>query len=193
MSDNRVAFPYQIITNSWIPVMMGFLSFKWDEFAPHVSAARSPSTNNPLISSSPRIPLLAFFSRKLPAIVILYDSNCPICHNAILWCHTIQAVKKYYHDRCFPIKSIKRPCILLYFNLNKYCKARSCIWPRPYDPDFDLSMSDLLGICYEAVAENLRWVPKLLHGIYRTGVTWRDQNLSRKVEVSYMDEPCNAC
>ncbi len=29
--------------------------------------------------------------------------------------------------------------------------------------------------------------------IYRTGVTWRDQNLGRKVEVIYMDEPCNAC
>ncbi len=43
------------------------------------------------------------------------------------------------------------------------------------------------------VAENLRWVPKLLYGIYRTDVTWGDQNLSRKVEVIYMDEPCNAC
>ena len=33
----------------------------------------------------------------------------------------------------------------------------------------------------------------LLYGIYRTGVTWRDQNLGRKVEVIYMDEPCIAC
>ncbi len=43
------------------------------------------------------------------------------------------------------------------------------------------------------VAENLRWVTKLLYGIYPTDVTWRDQNLGRKVEVIYMDEPCNAC
>ena len=38
--------------------------------------------------------------------------------------------------------------------------------------------------------ENLRWVPKLLCGIYRTGPTWKDQNLGRNVEVIYMDEPC---
>ncbi len=31
-----------------------------------------------------------------------------------------------------------------------------------------------------------------MFGIYRTGVTWRDQNLGRKVEVIYMDELCNA-
>ncbi len=43
------------------------------------------------------------------------------------------------------------------------------------------------------MAENLRFVPKLLHGIYQTGLTWKDQNLGRKVEVIYMDEPCNAC
>ncbi len=43
------------------------------------------------------------------------------------------------------------------------------------------------------VAENLRIVPKLLHGIYQTGLTWKDQNLGRKVEIIYMDEPCNAC
>ena len=42
-------------------------------------------------------------------------------------------------------------------------------------------------------AENLRWVSKLLSGIYRTGLTWKGQNLGRKVEVIYMDEPCNAC
>ncbi len=28
---------------------------------------------------------------------------------------------------------------------------------------------------------------------YRRGLTWRDQNLGGKVEVIYMDEPCNAC
>ncbi len=43
------------------------------------------------------------------------------------------------------------------------------------------------------VAENLRWVTKLLYGIYRTDVIRRDQNLGRKVEVIHMDEPCNAC
>ncbi len=37
-----------------------------------------------------------------------------------------------------------------------------------------------------------QWVPKLLYGIYRTDVTWRDQNQGHKVEVIYMDEPCNA-
>ncbi len=30
-------------------------------------------------------------------------------------------------------------------------------------------------------------------GIYLTGLTWKDKNLGRKVEVIYMDEPCNAC
>ena len=43
------------------------------------------------------------------------------------------------------------------------------------------------------VAENLRFVPKLLRGIYQTGLTWKDQNLGRKVEVIYLNEPCNAC
>ncbi len=43
------------------------------------------------------------------------------------------------------------------------------------------------------VSQNLRFMSKLLHGIYRTGPTWKDQNLGRKVEVIYMDEPCNAC
>ncbi len=39
----------------------------------------------------------------------------------------------------------------------------------------------------------LRWVPKLLRGRYQTGLTWKDQNMGRKVEVIYMDAPCNAC
>ena len=29
--------------------------------------------------------------------------------------------------------------------------------------------------------------------VYQTGLTWKDQNLGRKVEVKYMNEPCNAC
>ena len=41
--------------------------------------------------------------------------------------------------------------------------------------------------------KNFQIISKLLNGIYRTDVTWRDQNLGRKVEVIYMDEPCNAC
>ena len=45
----------------------------------------------------------------------------------------------------------------------------------------------------DLLAENPRWVPKLLRGIYQTGLTWIDQNLGSKVEVTYMDEPCNAC
>ncbi len=40
---------------------------------------------------------------------------------------------------------------------------------------------------------NLRWVPKLLCGIYLTGLTWKDKKLGRKVEVKYMNEPRNAC
>ncbi len=37
------------------------------------------------------------------------------------------------------------------------------------------------------------FLSKLPNGIYRTGLTWKHQNLGRKVEVIYMDEPCNAC
>ena len=40
---------------------------------------------------------------------------------------------------------------------------------------------------------NLRWVPKLLCCIHGTGLTEKDQNLGCKVEVRYMNEPCNAC
>ncbi len=43
------------------------------------------------------------------------------------------------------------------------------------------------------VAENLRFVPKLLDGIYPTDLTWKYQNLGRNIEVIYMDETCNAC
>ena len=39
----------------------------------------------------------------------------------------------------------------------------------------------------------IRWIPKLLRGIYRTVLTWKDQNMGRMVEVKYMNEPCNAC
>ncbi len=39
------------------------------------------------------------------------------------------------------------------------------------------------------VAENLRLVPKLVHGIYRTGLTWKDQNMGRKVEVITWTSP----
>ncbi len=41
--------------------------------------------------------------------------------------------------------------------------------------------------------ENLRWVPKQLRGIYQAGLTWKDQLLGCKVEVKYMNVPCNAC
>ncbi len=37
------------------------------------------------------------------------------------------------------------------------------------------------------------FIPKVLRGIYRTDLTWTDQNLGRKVEVKYMNKPCNAC
>ena len=46
---------------------------------------------------------------------------------------------------------------------NKRCRACSCIWPQPYDPDFDLSMSNMLGMLHEA-----GW-------LYQTGLTWKDQ------------------
>ena len=53
--------------------------------------------------------------------------------------------------------------------------------------DFESSQKNL------EMAGNRRWVPKLLCGIYRTGLTEKDQNLGRKVEVRYMNEPCDAC
>ncbi len=53
--------------------------------------------------------------------------------------------------------------------------------------DFEYSQKKL------GMEGKLMWVPKLLHGIYLTGLTWKDQNLGRKVEVRYMNEPCNAC
>ncbi len=37
-----------------------------------------------------------------------------------------------------------------WYILNKHCRARPCEWPRPYDPDFSLSMSHLFGICFVA-------------------------------------------
>ena len=62
--------------------------------------------------------------------------------------------------------------------LNKHCRARPCKWPRPYDPNFGLSMS-----------------PKLLRSIYRFGVMlrWLNSPGPRDYEVKYMNEPCNAC
>ena len=62
--------------------------------------------------------------------------------------------------------------------LNKHCRARPCKSPQPYHPDFGPSMSHLFGMCHERV-----WVPKLLRGMYLIGLTWKDQNLGRKVEV----------
>ncbi len=54
------------------------------------------------------------------------------------------------------VKDCKRILLTLKTSIrfNRYCKARSCICPQPYDQDFDLSMLDLFGICHEAV-----WVP----------------------------------
>ncbi len=45
----------------------------------------------------------------------------------------------------------------------------------------------------QVMTENLMWILKLLRGIFLTGLTWKDQNLGRKVEVRYMNEPYNAC
>ncbi len=53
--------------------------------------------------------------------------------------------------------------------------------------DFEYSQKNLVMV------GNLKWVPKLLCGIYLTSLTWKDKNLGRKVEVKYMNEPCNAC
>ena len=53
--------------------------------------------------------------------------------------------------------------------------------------DFEYSQKNL------GMVMNLKWVPKLLCGIYLTGLTWNDKNLGRKVEVKYMNEPHNAC
>ncbi len=41
---------------------------------------------------------------------------------------------------------------------------------------------------------NLKIYFKRPYGIYNTtGLTWKDQNQNRKVEVKYIDESCNAC
>ena len=66
---------------------------------------------------------------------------------------------------------------------NKHCRARPCKWPKPYDPDFDLSMLDLwLTAQCTGQSCNKVWA-------HQTGLTWKDQNLGRKVEVIYMDDP----
>ncbi len=51
-----------------------------------------------------------------------------------------------------PMKTIfRRPFsnagMVGYPSINRHWMARSCIWPQPYDPDFDFSMVDLFGIC----------------------------------------------
>ena len=36
------------------------------------------------------------------------------------------------------------------------------------------------------------WGLKMFRGIYRTGLTWKDQNQCRKAEINYMHVPSNA-
>ncbi len=47
--------------------------------------------------------------------------------------------------------------------------------------------------CSAYALKKFRYPPKLLRGIYRSGLTWKDQIQGRKVKVKYMDKPCNAC
>ncbi len=55
-----------------------------------------------------------------------------------------------------------KPCHRLfgYFSIssiqvfNRHWTARPCKWPRPYNPDFALSMSHLFGICQKEVYPN---------------------------------------
>ena len=54
--------------------------------------------------------------------------------------------------------------------------------------DLKLTTQILVSPCHTCLV----YAIKLLSGIYRTGLTWKDQNLGRKVEVIYMNEPCNA-
>ncbi len=58
--------------------------------------------------------------------------------------------------------------------------------------DLDLTTQILVSPCHtcSVYAINKFGFPR---SIYQTGLTWKDQNLGRKVEVKYMNEPCNAC
>ncbi len=49
--------------------------------------------------------------------------------------------------------------------------------------DLDLTTQILVSPCHTCS----------VYGIYLTGLTRKDKNLGRKVEVKYMNEPCNAC
>ncbi len=46
--------------------------------------------------------------------------------------------------------------------------------------DLDRTSQILVALCHSC-------------SVYLTGLTWKDKNLGRKVEVKYMNEPCNAC
>ena len=67
--------------------------------------------------------------------------------------------------------------------INRHCKACSCIWPQPYDPDFDLSMLDLFSICHEAVC---------LYGTPLTCTTQKKDKFFRKVSHHYIFLACRA-
>ncbi len=58
--------------------------------------------------------------------------------------------------------------------------------------DLDLTTQILVSPCHTCSVYAINKFG-LLRSIYRTGLTWKDQNLGRKVEVKYMNEPCNSC
>ena len=53
--------------------------------------------------------------------------------------------------------------------------------------DLDLTAQILVSPCHTCP------VYGIIRSIYRTGLTWKNQNLGRKVEVKYMNKPFNAC
>ncbi len=80
------------------------------------------------------------------------------------------------------------------------CISLTSITGHVHVNDLDLTTQILVSSCHTCSVYAIkkfgfprRWVPKLLRGRYRTGLTWKDQNLGRKVEVKYINEPCNAC
>ncbi len=56
--------------------------------------------------------------------------------------------------------------------INRHCKARSCIWPQPCSPDFDLSMLDPFEICYEARSQVSDLLEPLIMIMIMVNFTW---------------------
>ena len=85
------------------------------------------------------------------------------------------------------------------FHKRNPTKNHEAVWvpTQNFPLSLDVSVSTKKDLEYSLknleTAKNLRWAPKLLHGICRTDLTRNDQNLGRKVEVIYVNKPYNAC